>query len=824
MQFERQPFQSQVDTAFFFSDGSRRFVVDEIKRALLEGVPLLTLTGTEGSGKTMICRMVERELEGEKFLVLFIDQSVESFDDVVGLTAESIGLVNEETDSKTRIIQVADALQEEPKRLVIILDGAEKMYLATLERIRRMLDEVNKERVVIQLLFSGRPLFLVNFKKLGIVSFKEIEERHFSLDPLDAEATKAYLNQCVDLAAGIKLEYFSADVAQAIAHEARGNFSLINQLADGYIKTGRIAKSSEIRIPEDLDDGLEAADTPDFRSRLSARLNQVDLDFLKVPQIRARYYLLGGAVLLVALLISLYGTDSGTDRGEPPETPPVPVLELDKAEPLETPPPLIESETRQAEKIEPVEEELEQKQAEVQQADAKVLERPKKQTPEKRPEPPAEKQTPRPAEQIAEPAAGQTDFGITPESQEIAKSPAEATKEAQSQIAEAIKTRDEVFPSETHRDQPEISDNQQVGQPAQAEQPERLAEEPVKSQEVVLERLDAPIVEQEEIGKITAFEQQPSAEQDAGPAVALSESAVGTEAEVVENAAEPAPTAAPVVVIDQQPSTEQDTGPAVALSESAADTEAEVVENAAEPAPTAAPLVVSQQKQKRQPEAPGVITLEGDAKKLPAEVPEKNTPAEQPVAEQQVAKKQIPEKKTLPAVAPESVPLSEALVPKTVPGPSPVQLPQAQPFSEEQQVAKAKAETQRAPEVGPASKQAEAVINVSSFYAERLAAGARWLVGAGRDKYTVQLMVLRSDEAEGNLKEMLTSSNYKDFSKRLYILKRAGTPQMVMLFFGEFDTQVQAYQARNELPDSLRTLNPYAISIKDAVEKAKSGR
>jgi septal ring-binding cell division protein DamX len=45
-----------------------------------------------------------------------------------------------------------------------------------------------------------------------------------------------------------------------------------------------------------------------------------------------------------------------------------------------------------------------------------------------------------------------------------------------------------------------------------------------------------------------------------------------------------------------------------------------------------------------------------------------------------------------------------------------------------------------------------------------------------------------------------------------------------MLFFGEFDTQAQADQARNELPESLITLNPYAISIKEAVEKAKSGR
>jgi type II secretory pathway predicted ATPase ExeA len=789
MQFERQPFQSQVDTAFFFSDGSRRDVVEGIKRALLERVSLLTLTGTEGSGKTMICRMVEQELEGENFHTLFIDQSVESFDDVMGLTAESIGLVHEETDSKTRIIQVADALQEKPKRLVIILDGAERMYLATLERIRRMLDEVNEDRVVIQILFSGRPLFLVSFKKLAIVSFKDIEERHFSLDPLDAETTHAYLNHCVDIAAGKKLDHFSADVAQVIAHDARGNFGLINQLADGYLKTGRIAGSGEIRIPEDLDDGLAGADTLDFRSRLSARLNRVDLDFLKVPQIRARYYLLVGAVLLAGLLIFLYGTDSGTDRENTPETPPVPVLELDKAEPLETPPPLKEQEIRPVEQLQPVDKRVAAKQIEDQQADAKALEEPEQQKVETLPEPPAAQPSPEPAEQQAEPAPEPAekqaefapepaDSGTAEDNQEIKTTPPEAAQEAQDQITEAIRTRDKVFPSEASQDRPMESAGQQVEQPEPTEQPVQSAEEPMQRQEaVVAEQPKAPVVEREEVSEAGTGEQQAAAEQ------------VSEEAR--------------------------------AISESPSDAEAEAMDKEVEQIPTSPPIVVSQQKQKRQLEAPVVITLQG-AKKVPADIPEEALPAEKPVSEQ------VPEKKTLPEVSPQPVSLSDALVPKTVAEQNQVQRQPVQTGSEQQQEVEAKTPPQLASAAVPTSKQSpeqeELPIDVSSFYAERIAAGARWLVGAGRDKYTVQLMVLRSDEAEDNLKALLTASNYQDFRQRLYILRRAGLPQTVMLFFGEFDTQAQADQARNELPESLITLNPYAISIKEAVEKAKSGR
>ena len=806
MQFERQPFQSQVDTAFFFSDGSRRDIVEGIKRALLERVSLLTLTGTEGSGKTMICRMVEQELEGENFHTLFIDQSVESFDDVVGLTAESIGLVHEETDSKTRIIQVADALQEKPKRLVIILDGAERMYLATLERIRRMLDEVNEDRVVIQILFSGRPLFLVSFKKLAIVSFKDIEERHFSLDPLDAETTHAYLNHCLDIAAGKKLDHFSADVAQIIAHDARGNFGLINQLADGYLKTGRIAGSGEIRIPEDLDDGLAGADTLDFRSRLSARLNQVDLDFLKVPQIKARYYLLVAAVLLVGLLIFLYGTDSGTDRENTPETPPVPVLELDKAEPLETPPPLKEQETRPVEKVQPVDKKVAAKPSEDQQADAKALEEPEQQKVETLPEPPAEQPSPEPAEQQAEPAPEPADSGTAEDNQKIKTTPPEAAQEAQDQITEAIRTRDKVFPSEASQDQPMESAGQQVEQPEPTEQQVQSAEEPMQRQEAVVaeqpeptEQLVQSAEEPMQRQEAVVAEQPEPAEQ---PVQSAEEPMQRQETVVAEQPKAP--------VVEQEEPSEAETGEqqaaseqvsekARAISESPSDAEAEAMDKEVEQIPTSPPIVVSQQKQKRQLEAPVVITLQG-AKKVPADILEEALPAEKPVSEQ------VPEKKTLPEVSPQPV----------------------QTGSEQQQEVEAKTPPQLASAAVPASKQSpepeELSIDVSSFYAERIAAGARWLVGAGRDKYTVQLMVLRSDEAEDNLKALLTASNYQDFRQRLYILRRAGLPQTVMLFFGEFDTQAQADQARNELPESLRSLNPYAISIKEAVEKAKSGR
>jgi septal ring-binding cell division protein DamX len=107
-----------------------------------------------------------------------------------------------------------------------------------------------------------------------------------------------------------------------------------------------------------------------------------------------------------------------------------------------------------------------------------------------------------------------------------------------------------------------------------------------------------------------------------------------------------------------------------------------------------------------------------------------------------------------------------------------------------------------------------------SLYQERLAAGARWLVGGGSGRFTVQVMVLTSDHAEDNLKQMLADRDYRAVADNLYVLRKLGDPPTVTLYFGEYRTLTAAQQARNTLPSFLRRHDPYPIAVNAAVEKA----
>ena len=103
----------------------------------------------------------------------------------------------------------------------------------------------------------------------------------------------------------------------------------------------------------------------------------------------------------------------------------------------------------------------------------------------------------------------------------------------------------------------------------------------------------------------------------------------------------------------------------------------------------------------------------------------------------------------------------------------------------------------------------------------RIAAGAPWLLGLKDDRYTVQLMVITDNADEKNLKKMLTQDSFKGQADKIYILRKEQSPDVKFVFYGEYPTMTDARNARNTLPEALRSTKPYAMSIKGAVRKVQ---
>ncbi len=252
------PFQEQCNTARFFTGGGRGAVLDDMQVALDAKVDIVTLIGEEGSGKTMLCKMLQEQL-GNAYQILYLPEIVGSFEAIVRISAQKCGVeYPEETnraDARRIFIDIVEGLRAKDQSLLIISDEAENMYLATLERLRKILDDTRANGGGLQLLFAGRKSFRTSLEQLALCDFDQVAEKQFFLSTLDDNETWEYLNFCVqDLRGESVQEIFSKEAAAKIASMGRGNLRLINIFAEESLQSSNADTSFMVLLDHVRDD------------------------------------------------------------------------------------------------------------------------------------------------------------------------------------------------------------------------------------------------------------------------------------------------------------------------------------------------------------------------------------------------------------------------------------------------------------------------------------------------------------------------------------------------------------------------------------------
>jgi hypothetical protein len=102
---------------------------------------------------------------------------------------------------------------------------------------------------------------------------------------------------------------------------------------------------------------------------------------------------------------------------------------------------------------------------------------------------------------------------------------------------------------------------------------------------------------------------------------------------------------------------------------------------------------------------------------------------------------------------------------------------------------------------------------------KRMVASAPWQRGKKDDQYTVQLMVLTAKNGKDNFKKMLEDEEYRKEANNFFVFKKRSSPDVLMIFYGEYPTMSFARLAKNNLPEFLLKHKPYPISVKEAMGK-----
>lgn len=232
---KQPPFKITPNTDFFFSGGNRGAILDALIYAINSGEGIIKVVGEVGSGKTMLCRMLQTLLPEKVESVYLANPSVAP-EDVLHAIAFELQLKLPKNADRLQAMQVLQTYllkrHTEGKQVVIFVEEAQGMPLATLEEIRLLSNLETKNDKLLQIVLFGQPELDSNLNQTHIRQLRERITHSFYLGPLSEKEIGEYLIFRLRAAGYFGPHLFTSSAIRKLARAAEGLVRRANILAD----------------------------------------------------------------------------------------------------------------------------------------------------------------------------------------------------------------------------------------------------------------------------------------------------------------------------------------------------------------------------------------------------------------------------------------------------------------------------------------------------------------------------------------------------------------------------------------------------------------
>jgi MSHA biogenesis protein MshM len=229
------PFKITPNTEVFYTGGNRGAVLDALIYAITNGEGIVKVVGEVGSGKTMLCRMLQTMLPDKIESIYLANPSVAP-EDVLHAIAFELQLKLPKNADRLKVMQVLQthllARHAAGKQVVIFVEEAQGMPLATLEEIRLLSNLETKHDKLLQIVLFGQPELDENLNQTNIRQLRERITHSFNLAPLQQKEISEYLMFRLRSAGYFGPPLFNAAAIKKLANAADGLVRRVNILAD----------------------------------------------------------------------------------------------------------------------------------------------------------------------------------------------------------------------------------------------------------------------------------------------------------------------------------------------------------------------------------------------------------------------------------------------------------------------------------------------------------------------------------------------------------------------------------------------------------------
>jgi MSHA biogenesis protein MshM len=234
---ERHPFRITPDPSLFYAGGThgRGVVLDALVYGITTGEGILKVVGEVGSGKTMLCRMLEERLPASVEIVYLANPNLSARDIIYAIAFELRLDVEASTDRLVVMHKLQDYLlarHAEGATVVVFIEEAQSMPLDTLEEVRLLSNLETHRHKLMQIVLFGQPEL---DRKLAEKSIRQLKERithSFYLDPLNEDEIREYLHFRLQTAGCPWPQLFHPKAEKLLGKASGGLTRRINILAD----------------------------------------------------------------------------------------------------------------------------------------------------------------------------------------------------------------------------------------------------------------------------------------------------------------------------------------------------------------------------------------------------------------------------------------------------------------------------------------------------------------------------------------------------------------------------------------------------------------
>jgi len=255
----RPPFRITPDTSLFYEGGRRGDILAALAYAVQRGEGIVKVVGEVGSGKTMLCRMLQQVLPEDVEIIYIANPSV-SPEDILFVIASELHFDTDRNASKHELVaRLQDYLLQrhaENKQVVLFIEEAQGMPLETLEEIRLLSNLETDQHKLLQIILFGQPELDDNLSRKSIRQLRERITHEFKLAPLDADEIHQYLNFRMREVGYTGPELINRKLAKQIAHHSEGLLRRVNILADKMLLAAYAADTHTL-TPKHLKEAVE---------------------------------------------------------------------------------------------------------------------------------------------------------------------------------------------------------------------------------------------------------------------------------------------------------------------------------------------------------------------------------------------------------------------------------------------------------------------------------------------------------------------------------------------------------------------------------------